>query len=107
MFVQKFTKEKKVVDLSLLPPYATNLKFHIMRANVAFILRNAKNLILDLDEQTCHGWEEVGKVIWDNVGYPNGISEILIDRKESGKFDFERNCYIGDDIDDDMEDDED
>lgn len=108
MFVQKFTKEKKVVDLSLLPPCATNLKFHIMRANyVAFIFRNAKNLILDLDDQTCHGWKEDGKVIWDSVAYPDDVSEMLIDREEeSDEFDFERNSYIGDDIDDDMEDDE-
>lgn len=108
MFVQKFTKEKKFVDLSLLPPCATNLKFHIMRANyVAFIFRNAKNLILDLDDQTCHGWKEDGKVIWDSLAYPDDVSEMLIDREEeSDEFDFERNSYIGDDIDDDMEDDE-
>ena len=37
MFMQKFEKEGKVLDLSLLPPCKANLQLHIMRANyVAF-----------------------------------------------------------------------
>ena len=48
------------------------------------------------------------KVERDSVTYPDDVSEMLIDREEeSDEFDYERNSYIGDDIDDDMEDDED
>ena len=33
VFWNKFNKEKKIIDLSLLPPSQSNLHYHIMRAN--------------------------------------------------------------------------
>lgn len=111
IFLQKFDKEKKVIDLSLLPPCETNLKLHIIRANyVASIFRKANHLILDLDEPTNHGWDERGEVIWSSVCYPDDVSELLIGQEEvedEDEFDLVQNSDLEDDFDDVMEDDED
>ena len=33
LFVQKFEREKKIIDLSILPPCKENPRLHILRAN--------------------------------------------------------------------------
>ena len=78
IFLQRFEKEKKVIDISLLPPCETNLKLHIIRANyVASIFRKANHLILDLDESTNHGWDERGEVVWSSVCFSDDVSGLL------------------------------
>ena len=63
IFWTKFDKEKKVVDLSVLPPCKNNLKYHIIRSNyVAYIFRHANQLVLDIEKAENHGWDEEGKV---------------------------------------------
>ena len=48
---KKLETEKKIVDLSLLPPCQLNVKLHIMCTNyVASIFRNTDHLILDLKD---------------------------------------------------------
>ena len=56
IFLQNFEREKKIIDLSLLPPCQANLKLHTMRANyVASIFRKADRLFLNLEEPMNHG----------------------------------------------------
>ena len=107
IFLQKFDKEKKVIDMyiSLLPPCKTNLKLHIIRANyVASIFRKANHLILDLDEPTNHGWDERWEVIWSSVCFPYDVSELLIGQEveDEDELDFVQNSDLEDDFDDVM-----
>jgi hypothetical protein len=108
IFLQRFEKEKKVIDISLLPPCETNLKLHIIRANyVASIFRKANHLIIDLDEPTNHGWDERWEVIWSSVCFPDDVSELLIGQEVEDELDFVQNSDLEDDFDDVMEEEED
>ena len=105
IFLQRFEKEKKVIDISLLPPCETNLKLHIIRANyVASIFRKANHLIIDLDEPTNHGWDERWEVIWSSVCFPDDVSELLIGQEveDEDELDFVQNSDLEDDFDDVM-----
>ncbi len=83
LFVQKFEREKKIIDLSLLPPCKENLTLHIQRSNyVAMIFRKANDLMLDLDTPVYHGWDEAGSVRWCSTCFPDDISELLLDSVE-------------------------
>ena len=58
IFACKFEQEEKTNDLSLLPPCALNLNLHTTRANcIARIYKQANNLMRNLDDPTCHGWD--------------------------------------------------
>ena len=82
MFLQKFENEKKITDLSLLPPFQSNLKLHIKRLNyVASIFRQAGRLMMDLDDPANHGWDESGSVVWSDVCYPDDAAELLLSNK--------------------------
>ena len=82
MFLQKFENEKKITDLSLLPPCQSNLKLHIKRSNyVASIFRQAGRLMMDLDDPANHGWDESGSVVWSDVCYPDDVAELLLSNK--------------------------
>ena len=109
IFLQKFEKEKIIIDLSLLPPCKANLKHHIMRANyVALMFRNANRLILNLEEPINHGWNERGRVMWSSVCYPDDVSELLMDyEEEEENTDIAQNSDMEDDFDVVMEEDDD
>ena len=108
IFLQKFEREKKIIDLSLLPPCETNLKLHIMRANyVASIFRNANRLILNLEEPINHGWDERGRVMWSSICYPDDLSQLLINYEEDAEnTDIVQNSDSEDDFDEVMEEDD-
>eukprot|EP00794_Sanderia_malayensis_P002605 gene2605-biopygen2134 len=81
--MQKLEREKKIIDLSLLPPCKENLRLHILRANyVAMIFRQANGLMLQLDAPVDHGWNEAGSVRWSDTCYPEDISELLLNQVE-------------------------
>ena len=109
IFLQKFEREKKIIDLSLLPPCQANLKLHTMRANyVASIFRKADRLFLNLEEPMNHGWDERGRVIWSSVCYPDDVSELLITCEEHEENeDFSETSDLEEDFDDAMEADDD
>ena len=76
LFVQKIERERKIIDLSLLPPCKENLRIHILRANyVAMMFRQADGLMLQLGSPADHGWDEKGSVRWSEICYPEDISE--------------------------------
>eukprot|EP00112_Aurelia_sp_Birch-Aquarium-sp1_P000007 Seg1.7 transcript_id=Seg1.7/GoldUCD/mRNA.D3Y31 product="hypothetical protein" protein_id=Seg1.7/GoldUCD/D3Y31 len=102
IFLQKFEREQKVIDLSLLP---ANLKHHIMRTNyVASVFRNADHLIVNLEEPINHGRDERGRVVWSSVCCPDDVSQLLI--KDEENTDIVQNSNLEDDFEDVMEDDE-
>ena len=102
IFLQKFEKENKIIDLSLLPPCEANLKYHIMRAfSVALMFRNANQLILNLEDPINHGWDERGRVKWSTACYPDEISQLPINHAE----DEENPAFLHDiDFEDDFDD---
>ena len=64
LFVQKFEREKEIIDLSILPPCKENPRLHILRANyVAMIFRQANGLMLQLDASVDHGWSEADRLV--------------------------------------------
>ena len=109
IFRTKFDKEKKVVDLNVLPPCKNNLKYHIIRSNyVAYIFRHANQLVLDIEKAENHGWNEEGKVCWSDERYPEEVSDFLLKKEHGGEDSLSDNddseSYFEDDIDDDVED---
>ncbi len=84
LFLQKFESEKKIKDLSLLPPCQSNLKLHIERANyVASMYRQADRLMMDLDDPANHGRNEEGSVVWNDVCYPDDVATLLFDNADN------------------------
>ena len=78
VFWDRFHKEKKIIDLSLMPPCSSNLRYHIMRANyVAYIFRHAGQLQMDLESPDGHGWNADGNVVWSDICYPQEIDALL------------------------------
>eukprot|EP00794_Sanderia_malayensis_P010661 gene10661-biopygen8528 len=103
LFVQKFEREKKIIDLSLLPPCKENLRLHILRANyVAMIFWQANGLMLQLDAQVDHGWNESGSVRWSDTCYPEDISELSLSQVEVNE-ELEAESVECSDSDDDFE----
>ena len=51
-----------------MPPCASNLRHHIMRANyVAYIFQHADQLQMDFESPDGHGWDADGNVVWTSV----------------------------------------
>ena len=77
IFVRKFEQEGKTSNLSLLPPWASNLNFNTRRSNyIARIYKHANNLMINLDGPTCHGWDGNYQVVWDKNPFPEDLSEL-------------------------------
>ena len=82
VFWQKFNKDEKIIDLSLMPPCESNLHHHIMRSNyVAYLFRRADRLMMHLEKSDRHGWDTEGKVVWSDICYPDDINELLLDEE--------------------------
>ena len=79
VFWQKFNKDKKIVDLSLMPPCKTNLKLpHLESKLRSLLFRQADHLVMNLESPEGYGWNADGKVIWSNVSYPDEMNELLL-----------------------------
>ena len=82
VFWQTFNKDEKIVDLSLMPPCESTLRYHIMRANyVAYLFRQADHLMMHLESPERHGWDADEKVVWSDNCYPDDINEFLLDEE--------------------------
>lgn len=57
IFLRKYEREGKTIDLSLLPPCSVNLHLHTRRTNyVENIYKKANNLMMNLEDPSLHGW---------------------------------------------------
>ena len=46
---KKYQNDNKIVDISLLPPYCSTLRLHILRANtIAYLWKQSQNAIIDI-----------------------------------------------------------
>ena len=107
IFWTKFDKEKKVVDLNVLPPCKNNLKYHIIGSNyAAHIFRHANQPVLDIEKAENHGCDEEGKVCCSNECYPEEVSDFLLEKEHGAEDALSDNddseSYFEDDIDDDV-----
>ena len=82
IFWDKYNKDKKIVDLCMLPPCKNNLQLHIIRANyVAYIFRNACHLHLDIEAPSLHGWSGTSAQ-WTDDYFPRDIQAVLLRENE-------------------------
>ena len=108
IFWTKFDKEKKMVDLNVLPPCKKNLKYHIIQSNyVAYIFRHANQLVLDIEKAENHRWDEEGKICWSDECYPEEVSDFLLEKEHGGEDSLSDNddseSYFEDDVEDVMD----
>ena len=83
IFWDKYNKDKKIVDLCMLPPCLSNLKLHIVRSNyVAYIFRHASDLQLNLEPASLHGWNGT-EVQWAEEYFPSNIQSVLVIANEN------------------------
>ena len=95
----KFKQEVKTADLSLLPPYASNLNLHRNGANyIPRIFKKTNNLMMNLDDPTCHGWDGNFQAVWDENPFPEDFSELLIEEEKDDNDDAELE-FMSDDSD--------
>ena len=81
-------KERKVVDLSLLPPCGSSLRKHVTRANyVARFWRNAQHPIMALEDPQFHGWLPNLNIDWIAEAYPDDVAELLVEHDEESSDD--------------------
>ena len=80
LFWQRYEKDEKIIDLSLMPPCQRSLELHCKRANyVAFMYRNADRLILAIESPERHGWSEDGFITRSQDCFPEDTDERLQD----------------------------
>ena len=86
IFWDKHNKDKKIVELCMLPPCFGNLELHLKRSHyVAYIFQHANRLQLNLDQACLHGWSKIS-VQWMDEYFPNDIHAALITAyEEEGK----------------------
>eukprot|EP00794_Sanderia_malayensis_P013417 gene13417-14793_t len=80
LFWKAFERNKKVADLSLLPPCSSTLKKHIQRSSyVASLWRQANQPLISAGCPSDHGWESTLTPGWIDKPYPDDIAELLIE----------------------------
>ena len=83
IFWRSYSRDNKVIDLSLLPPCQTSLERHIRRATyLARIWRQASHPMMNIQDPQFYGWNEDLSTDWISVPYPEDISELLLANDE-------------------------
>ena len=102
IFWDKYYKDKKIVELCMLPLCFGNLEFHLKQSNyVGYIFRHANRL--HLDQPSLHGWSETS-VRWMDEYFPNDFHAVLITaNEEKGEDEQEEGDDIEEEDDADVE----
>ena len=75
-----YSREDKIIDLSLLPPCQSSLRLHSLRANaVANIWNDADQRTAHLPDLTLHGWNEDFRIRWFDDAFSKNVIDILMD----------------------------
>lgn len=78
IFDRKFTKQNKIIDMSLLPPCQQTLKLHILRSN--FIAREWRSAIVisyEAGNIVGNGWTESLELRWLEKVMPDDVQETV------------------------------
>ena len=80
MFERKYVNQKKVIDISHLPPCQSTLLLHSKRANVvAKIWNSSHEPMLEVPEFSLHGWNGELEIHCMDLAFPRDINSILFD----------------------------
>ena len=80
LFQHTYSREDKIIDLSLLPPCRSSLRLHSLRADVvAKIWNDADQGTIHLPDLTLHGWNEDSRIHWFDEAFPQNVIDILMD----------------------------
>ena len=83
LFMKKYTKENKVIDLFLLPPCKTTLNLHLQRCNyVARIWKCSGSAENNYSLPSEHGWNADFDIKWCEDIFPSEIEDLLIENFE-------------------------
>ena len=80
IFERKHVSQRKVIDLSNLPPCQSTLLFHSKRANVvAKIWKSSHEPMLQLPDFTQYGWNRSLEICWMDEAFPQDMKSILLE----------------------------
>ena len=89
IFTKKNKREKKVVDLSVLPPCTSVLYYHTLRANTSsMIWKHAVNPNVVLPDFKVCRWKENGELIRMEEPFPKDIEEMMSDSRYQYQYDY-------------------
>ena len=79
IFWRKIKKENKVIEIFLLPPCQSSLRWHIVRSNyVVRMWRSALMPVMSPDDPQNHGWLPDLKTDWIDEPCPEDVTELLL-----------------------------
>jgi len=105
LFKKKYTDDKKVIDLSVLPPCQSILQLHIKRANyVAYIWKSCCGENTEMPPAFKHGWNEKGEIQWIEDPFPADVCDILITDDDEEELESDNEEEIGSDNESDESD---
>ena len=74
---KKYQNDNKIVDISLLPPYCSTLRLHILRANtIAYLWKQSQNAIIDI---TTNGQINYDEIKWVESVFLQDIENLVVD----------------------------
>ena len=77
---KKRERENKLIDISLIPPCKSSLRFHILRINfVASIWKNTDRATINTPDVTECSWNADGTIESIQEAFPENIIEFLVD----------------------------
>ena len=80
LFQRTYSRDDKIIDLSLLPPCQSALKLHASRDNVAAkIWKSANETNVDVPDAALEGWDENLHTHWLEKAFPENVIGILMD----------------------------
>ena len=80
LFETTYSREDKMIDLSLLPPCQSSLRLHSLRANVvAKIWNDVDKRTIHLPDFTLYCWNEDFRIHWFDDAFPQNVIDILMD----------------------------
>ena len=80
IFEKKYQEDNKIVDISLLPPFCSTLRLHILRANtIVYLWKQTQNAIIYVPDITTNGWINYDEIKWVEPVFPQEIEILVID----------------------------
>ena len=74
---KKYQNDNKIVDISLLPPYCSTLRLHILRANtIAYLWKQSQKAIIDI---TTNGQINYDEIKWVESVFLQDIENLVVD----------------------------
>ena len=79
LFQRTYSRDNKIIDLSLLPPCQSTLKLHASTDNVAAkIWKSANETNVDIPDAALEGWDENLHTHWLEKAFPENVIGILM-----------------------------